>query len=149
MEDKSELIVYAIANEIHRKKQETKNILMKAAVDYSKTRDDEILYEALEEAINLQDGAINDALNMGEITLAELNKVLTDVDNLIKKYQNSAKEFDEELKMFKKEYGEDSDIYLQMKKLSSDLENELFGLYQDRNEIIFRINNIKKMMDEL
>lgn len=149
MEDKSELIVYAIANEIHRKKQETKNILMKAAVDYSKTRDDEILYEALTKAMNLKDGAINDALNIGDITLAEFNKILTDVDDLIKKYQNSAKEFDEDLKLFKKEYGEDSDIYLQMKKLSSDLENELFGLYQDRNEIIFRINNIKKMMDEL
>jgi len=149
MEDKSELIVYAIANEIHRKKQETKNILMKAAVDYSKTRDDEILYEALTKAMNLKDGAINDALNIGDITLAEFNKILADVDDLIKKYQNSAKEFDEELKLFKKEYGEDSDIYLQMKKLSSDLENELFGLYQDRNEIIFIINNIKKMMDEL
>ena len=149
MEDKSELIVYAIANEIRRKKQETKNILTKAAVDYSKTRDDEILYEALTKAMNLKDGAINDALNMGEITLAELNKVLTDVDNLIKKYQNSAKEFDEELKLFKKEYGEDSDIYLQMKKLSSDLENELLSLYHDRNEIIFRIDNIKKKMDEL
>ena len=149
MENKSELIVYAIANEIRRKKQETKNILTKAAVDYSKTLDDEILYDALAKAIDLQDGAINDALNMGEITLAELNKVLTDVDNLIKKYQNSAKEFDEELKLFKKEYGEDSDIYLQMKKLSSDLENELFSLYHDRNEIIFRIDNVKKMMDEL
>lgn len=149
MENKSELIVYAIANEIRRKKQETKNILTKAAVDYSKTLDDEILYDALAKAIDLQDGAINDALNMGEITLAELNKVLTDVDNLIKKYQNSAKEFDEELKLFKKEYGEDSDIYLQMKKLSSDLENELFSLYHDRNEIIFRIDNVKKMMNEL
>ena len=149
MEDKSELIVYAIANEIHRKKQETKNILMKAAVDYSKTRDDEILYEALTKAMNLKDGAINDALNIGEITLAEFNKTLTDVDNLIKDYQYSAKDFYEKSEFLKKEYGEDSDIYLQMKKLSSDLENELFGLYQDRNEIIFRINNIKKMMDEL
>jgi predicted DNA-binding protein YlxM (UPF0122 family) len=149
MENKPELIVYAIANEIHRKKQETKNILTKAAVDYSKTLDDEILYDALAKAIDLQDGAINDALNMGEITLAEFNKILTDVDDLIKKYQNSAKEFDEELKLFKKEYGEDSDIYLQMKKLSSDLENELFSLYHDRNEIIFRIDNVKKMMDEL
>ena len=150
MENKSELIVYAIANEIHRKKQETKNILTKAAVDYSKTRDDEILYEALTKAMNLKDGAINDALNMGEITLAEFNKLLADIDDLIKKYQNSAKEFDEELKLFKKEYGEDSDIYLQMKKLSSDLENELLSLYHDRNEIIFRIdNNVKKMMNEL
>ena len=104
MENKSELIVQAIANEIHRKKQETKNILTKAAIDYSKTRDDEILYDALAKAINLQDGAINDALNMGEITLAELNKTLTDVDDLIKKYQNSAKEFDEGLKLFKKQH---------------------------------------------
>lgn len=149
MENKSELIVYAIANEIRRKKQETKNILTKAAVDYSKTLDDEILYDALAKAIDLQDGAINDALNMGEITLAEFNKLLADIDDLIKKYQNSAKEFDEELKLFKKEYGEDSDIYLQMKKLSSDLENELLSLYHDRNEIIFRIDNIKKKMDEL
>lgn len=149
MENKSELIVYAIANEIRRKKQETKNILTKAAVDYSKTLDDEILYDALAKAIDLQDGAINDALNMGEITLAELNKTLTDVDDLIKKYQNSAKEFDEELKLFKKEYGEDSDVYSQMKKLSSDLENELFSLYHDRDELISRINTTKKMMDEL
>jgi chromosome segregation ATPase len=122
---------------------------MEAAVNYSKTKDENVLYEALVKVTNLKDSAINDALNIGEITLAEFNKTLTDVDNLIKDYQNSAKEFYEESEFLKKEYGEDSDIYLQMKKLSSDLENELISLYHDRDEIIIRIDNIKKMMDEL
>ena len=149
MKNNSELIVYAIANGIRNKKQESKNILMEAAVNYSKTKDENVLYEALVKVTNLKDSAINDALNIGEITLAEFNKTLTDVDNLIKDYQYSAKDFYEKSEFLKKEYGEDSDIYLQMKKLSSDLENELISLYRDRDEIIFRIDNIKKMMDEL
>lgn len=149
MKNNSELVILTIANEIRNKKQESKNILMEAAVDYSKTGDKNVLYAALVKVTDLKDSAINDALNIGDITLAEFNKTLTDVDNLIKDYQHSAKDFYEKSEFLKKEYGEDSDIYLQMKKLSSDLENELFGLYRDRDEIIFRIDNTKKMMEKL
>jgi hypothetical protein len=149
MEKKTESFIDAVACEIQRKKEEAESVLLNAVTEFSKTGNENNFAEALVKVKNLRDGAVNDALNIGDITLAELEKTLLDTENLIKEYQNSAKDFYENLTMLKDAYGEESDAYKNMKYLNLKIENELYSLYHDRDELISRINSTKKMMDEL